>query len=475
MKRKGLRHILLPLLTAVMMLVVSACGSSSNAGTNGATGSGSGTEAASGASQEPASQTASGGTGNGEPVKVVWWHSMGGELGKVAAQLVQDFNASQSEIQVEEVYQGSYDESLNKMKASMDSKSGPSLIQVYEIGSRYMIDSGAITPVQQFIDAEGYDVSSLEPNIAGYYTFDGKQYSMPFNTSNPILYYNKTLFKEAGLDPENPPKTFQEIKDAALAINKTGKTGASFAIYGWFMEQFFANQGKDYVNNGNGRSGLATESMLNSEAGVKTLTWWKDLVDSKAAINLGRKTDDTKKAFLAGQIGMTLDSTASLRGIVDGAGTNFEVGTAFLPKADAADKGGVIIGGASLWILNNKPEEEQKAAWEFIKFLAKPETQAYWHINTGYFPITTKAYEDQRVIDNMAKYPQFKTAVDQLHATELTTATQGAVMGVFPEARQLAETAIEEAFGGKDPKAALDTAAQAITDKIATYNKTVNP
>lgn len=460
-------HILLPLVTAAIMLFLSACGGSG--GTNNASGGSSPETSPSAAAASGSSEPAS----SSEPIKVVWWHSMGGELGQVATQLVQEYNASQSKVQVEEVYQGSYDESLNKMKASMDSKSGPSLIQVYEIGSRYMIDSGSITPVQEFIDAEGYDMSQIEPNIAGYYTFDGKQYSMPFNTSNPILYYNKTLFKEAGLDPEKPPATYDELKEAALAINKTGKTGASFAIYGWFMEQFFANQGKDYLNNGNGRNDIATESLVNSEAGIKTLTWWKDLVDSKAAINLGRKTDDTKKAFLAGQIGMTLDSTASLRGIVDGAGSSFEVGTGFLPKANASDKGGVIIGGASLWVLNNKSKEEQQAAWDFIKFLAKPETQAFWHINTGYFPITTKAYEDQRVVDNMTKYPQFSTAVDQLHATELTTATQGAVMGVFPEARQLVEDAIEQSLGGKDPAEALDSAAKSITEKIETYNKTV--
>ncbi|QAY68449.1 ABC transporter substrate-binding protein [Paenibacillus protaetiae] len=455
------------------MVVLAACSNSANT----TTGSGS-TNTKDAATTEPTAQTAAGGstsaTGTNTPIKVTWWHSMGGEVGKAATELVKQFNETHPDIQVEEVYQGAYDESLNKMKASMDSKSGPSLIQVYEIGSRYMIDSGAITPVQNFIDAEGYDLSQIEKNIAGYYTFDGKLYSMPFNTSNPILYYNKNLFKEAGLDPEKPPATFDEVKQDALAItNKTGKSGASFAIYGWFMEQLLANQGKEFVNNGNGRTGTATESLVNSDAAVNTLKWWKDLIDSKAAINLGRKTDDTKKAFLAGQIGMTLDSTASLRGIVDGAGSNFEVGTAFLPKASASDQGGVVVGGASLWILNNKPEAEQKAAWEFIKFLAQPESQAYWHISTGYFPITTKAYEQQSVIDNMAKYPQFKTAVDQLHATNLTTATQGAVIGVFPEARQLVESAVEETFNGKDAKAALDSAAKAITEKIGNYNKTV--
>ncbi|WP_409348572.1 ABC transporter substrate-binding protein [Paenibacillus phyllosphaerae] len=471
MKRKA---VLLTAVTAAMM-TVSACGTNSE-NTAGEVNVDQATEAA--------SQTAEGSINEGaapaaetskEPVKVVWWHSMGGELGKAATQLVTDFNASQQDIVVEEVYQGTYDESLNKMKASMDDKSGPSLIQVYEIGSRFMIDSGAVTPVQQFIDGEGYSLADLEPNIANYYTFDGKQYSMPFNTSNPILYYNKTLFKNAGLDPEKPPATFEEVAEAAKKLTKDGVTGGSFAIYGWFMEQLFANQGADYVDNGNGRTAAATASLVNTDAGVKTLEWWKSLIDNKTMLNLGRKTDDTKKAFIAGQVAMTLDSTASLRGIVDGVGDKFEVGTAFLPKPAASGDGGVVVGGASLWILNNKPEAEQQAAWTFMKYLAEPATQAKWHINTGYFPITTKAYDEQIVKDNLAKYPQFQTAIDQLHATKAMPATQGAVMGVFPEARQLVETAIEEAFSGqKTPKAALDDAAAAITEKIATYNKTVS-
>ncbi|MDR0266884.1 ABC transporter substrate-binding protein [Paenibacillus sp.] len=407
--------------------------------------------------------------------KVVFWHAMGGELTKVVDQLVDNFNKSQDKVQVEAVFQGTYDDLLSKLKASMGTNEGPTMVQMYEIGSRFMIDSKAITPMQNFIDQDHWDVNQLEPNISGYYTFDNKLYSMPFNTSNPILYYNKDLFKAAGLDPENPPKTFEELKVAADKISKTGKAvGVNFAIYGWFMEQLFANQGAEYVNNGNGRDGMATESLVNSEAGVKVMTWWKDLIDTKAANNLGRKTDDSKKAFSAGQVAMILDTTASLRGLVNGTEGKFEVGTGFLPKPADAKDGGVIVGGASLWMMNNRSDEEQKSAWEFMKFLTSPDQQAFWHINTGYFPVTVKAYDEDSVKENLKKYPQFQTAVDQLHSTKMSKATQGAVMGVFPEARQIVEGAIEEVLNNKKtPQAALDDAAKEITSKIQEYNRTV--
>ncbi|WP_172197295.1 ABC transporter substrate-binding protein [Saccharibacillus qingshengii] len=449
----------------MLMVVLTACGG------GGQTATGNGAAEAAAPTESAAKPAESAG-----PVKVVWWHAMSGELGGVVDELVKQFNDSQDEVEVEAVFQGTYDESLNKLKTSMGSGTGPTLIQTYEIGSRFMIDSGAITPVQQFIDGESYDVSHLEENILGYYTFDDRLYSMPFNTSNPILYYNKDAFKKAGLDPENPPTTYEEVEKAAKTLTEGSMTGGSFAIYGWFMEQLLANQGAELLNNSNGRAGMADQAQLGSPAAVSTLEWWKKMVDEGTLLNLGRKTDDTKKAFAAGQVAMTLDSTASLRGIVQAAEGKFEVGTAPLPKPAAADadKGGVVVGGASLWILNDRPEEEQQAAWKFIKFLAEPKTQAYWHVNTGYFPITKEAYNEDLVKENLKKYPQFQTAIDQLHGTKLTPATQGAVMGVFPEARQLTETAIEEALtGAAKPQDALDRASAEITQKIQEYNSTV--
>lgn len=455
MNKKGV----LSLFLVIMMIFLAACNVNMGGGSE---------------SKKPEG-TQSGGPSAGGKTKVSFWHAMGGANTKVVDQMVADYNASQDKVEVEAIFQGSYDDLLSKLKTSMGTSEGPAVVQMYEIGSRFMIDSGTITPMQTFIDQDNWDISQLEPNIAGYYTLDGKLYSMPFNTSNPILYYNKNLFKDAGLDPENPPKTFEELKAAADAISKKGKAvGANFAIYGWFMEQFFANQGADYVNNGNGRDSLATESLVNSEAGVKVLTWWKDLIDTGAANNLGRKTDDSKKAFAAEQVAMILDSTAALKGIVDTNSDKFEVGTAPLPKPADAKEGGVIVGGASLWMMNDRSDEEQKAAWDFIKFLTSPKEQAYWHINTGYFPITTKAYDEESVKENLTKFPQFKTAIDQLHGTKLNTATQGAVMGVFPEARQIVEGAIEEVLNNKkSPQDALDAAAKEITSKIEQYNKTV--
>lgn len=410
----------------------------------------------------------------GEKVKVVFWHAMGGKLGETVQALVDEYNKSQDKVQVEAVYQGTYDEALQKLKAA--GPSGPTMIQVYEIGSRFMIDSGLVTPMQSFIAADNFKTDDLEPNILGYYTFDGKLYSMPFNTSTPIMYYNKTAFKEAGLDPNQPPKTFEEFADAAKKLTrKQGndtRYGASIAIYGWFFEQLLAVQGAYFVDNENGRKAKAAKAMIDSKEGEAILKWMKGMVDDGSAINLGRKTSETQSAFAAGRVAMTVDSTAVLSTILTNVAEKFEVGTAFLPRP-ANSKGGVIIGGASVWITNIKPEKEQWAAWEFVKWLGSAQTQAKWSTSTGYFPVRKSAYDQQVIKDWHAKRPQFTTAIEQLRASKLSPITQGAVIGVFPQARQTVEGAMENAILGKAaPADALKSAAAEITKSIENYNKT---
>ncbi|TLN02973.1 extracellular solute-binding protein, partial [bacterium] len=184
-----------------------------------------------------------------DAVKIAFWHSMAGDIGgKAIPTMANEFNASQDKCYVEPIYQGSYDDSLNKLKAGLQSKDTPAVVQLYDIGTRLMVDLKVITPVQDFIDKESYDLSDLEPNVLAYYTVDGKINSMPFNTSTPMLYYNKDLFKAAGLDPEKPPRTFAEFEEAARALTKKDGDkvtvyGGAFAIYGWFFEQFLAVSG----------------------------------------------------------------------------------------------------------------------------------------------------------------------------------------------------------------------------------------
>ncbi len=172
---------------------------------------------------------------------------------------------------------------------------------------------------------------------------------------------------------------------------------------------------------------------------------------------------------------MIVESTATLRSLLDATTGKFQLGTGFYPRPneDAYKTWGPIIGGASLWILNGRPAAEQQCAWELVKFLSSPKEQAYWHINSGYYPTNKLGYDDPTDQAWRAKYPQFQTAIDQLHQTPINRATQGALLGVFPQSRQTVEVAIESVITGKaQTKDALDKAVSDVNTAIQQYNLT---
>lgn len=403
--------------------------------------------------------------------KITFWHSMGGVNGEAMTYLVDKFNAeNEYGITVEAVYQGSYDDAINKLKSAQIGNMGADLVQIYDIGTRFMIDSGWVIPMQEMIDASGYDISQIEPNIAAYYTTGDGLYSMPFNSSTPLLYYNKDMFEAAGI--EQVPTSFSEIAEAGEKLKEVGCTEPiAISVYGWWFEQFMSKQGLDLVDNGNGRDAAATSVVFDSNGGaLNILNGWKELYDAGIAPNVGRSGSDTATTdFTSGKAAMMFGSTASLKQVLQDSGDSFEVGTAYFSKVNDSDEGGVSIGGGSLWALNNNDETRAAATWRFIEFLISPESQAYWNAQTGYFPVTTAAAEQDTYKQNMGQYPQFQTAIDQLHDSAPQYA--GALLSVFPESRQIVETEIEEMLsGGQTPEEAVQSIADQMNETIETYN-----
>ena len=401
---------------------------------------------------------------------ISFWHSMGGVNGQAIDTLVQKFNdENEYGITVEAEYQGSYDDALNKLKSAQIGNMGADLVQVYEIGTRFMIESGWIVPMQSMVNADEYDTSVLEPNLAAYYTINDMLYSMPFNSSTPLMYYNKDMFDAAGIT---------EIPDSLEAIAQIGDKlldgGAqevmSLGIYGWFFEQFIGKQGLEYANNGNGRTEAATAVAFDANgAAANILNEWKNLYDLGYAPNVGKGGDAGLADFSAGKSAITLGSTASLKQILQDVDGKFEVGTAYFPKVKSTDEGGVSIGGASLWALDNNDPKKLRANWEFVKFLISPESQAFWNAETGYFPVNVDAHDEDVFKENIEKYPQFETAIDQLHDSAPQYA--GALLSVFSEARAIVESEIESMLNGNETvDEAVDSMASQINDAIEEYN-----
>lgn len=402
--------------------------------------------------------------------EITFWHSMGGVNGEALESLVDKFNEeNEYGIKVTSVYQGEYDDSLTKLKSAQIGNMGADLVQVYEIGTSFMINSGWTVPMQQLIDADDYDMSAIEENLAAYYTIDDQLYSMPFNSSTPLMYYNVDMFEKAGIT--EIPSSLEEINAIGEQLMTEGGAGEpiSLSIYGWFFEQFCCKQGLNYANNGNGRDDIATAVEFDTNGAAENiLTAWNTLYENGYAPNVGKGGDAGLADFTAGKSAITLGSTASLKQILQDVNGKFEVGTAYFPSVKADDKGGVSIGGASLWALDNQDPVKLRATWEFVKFLISGESQAYWNAQTGYFPVTTDAHTEDVFLANIEKYPQFQTAIDQLHDSSPEYA--GALLSVFSEARATVESEIENMLNGEDIDTVIENMATKINKAIEEYN-----
>ncbi|ERT58717.1 MULTISPECIES: ABC transporter substrate-binding protein [Megasphaera] len=412
--------------------------------------------------------TASSGNSD-KKIELKFWHAMGGSGAKGIDELVKRFNDSHPNIHVTAEFQGSYDDTITKLRNAGNGKNlGADVVQVFDLGTRYMIDSGLTVPVQDYLDKDKYDISKIEPNIAAYYTINNKLYSMPFNSSTPLLYYNKDIFKKAGI--EKPPTSLEELKAMGPKLVQDGGAQMPLAltIYGWYSEQFFCKSGIPIFDNNNGREKAPGNYIANNNKELEQqLTVWNELAKAGIAPNIGRKGGPDE--FNSGKAAMTVASSANLRDTLNQVGGKFEVGTAFYPSVKAGDKGGVSIGGASLWMINSEDKARMDATWEFIKFMISPESQAYWNSMTGYFPITVDAAKESVFKDNMSKFPQFQTAIDQLHASN--PQSQGGLSASFAEIRQITEKEIENMLNGaKTPAQAAAAIAEQANAAIKIYN-----
>lgn len=381
--------------------------------------------------------------------KIIFWHAMGGNFQPTLNKIVEEYNKSQDKIEVEALYQGSYQEALNKFKSVQGTDKAPALIQLNEISTEYMYNSGAITPMQEFVKKDNYDLTKLEDILINYYTINGTLYSMPFNSSASILLYNKDAFKEVGLDPEKAPKSYKELAEAAKKLTKgTERYGFAMIMDAWFIEQLLANENTLYVNEENGRAGKSPTAVAYNGEKIKTIfNWLNDMYRDNTATSYGKEYQNTRAAFLSGKVSMYIDSSAGIQQLTELA--NFEIGSAYVPSENG-EFTGVPIGGASLWITNSVSDEKQAAAWDFVKYAVSKESQALWASSTGYYSVNKEAYDLDLLKKDLEKTPQKLVAVNEIKDTQKTAATSGAIVGVFPELRKVMTDSMEKVYVGKE-------------------------
>jgi sn-glycerol 3-phosphate transport system substrate-binding protein len=389
-------------------------------------------------------------------------------------------------VKVKLAFQGEVNEMMAKLVASLRGGDLPTIVYMNEANAQRFIDSGAATPIQEFIDQEKYDLSDLDKKAVEYYTLDGKLWAMPFGMIVPLLYYNKIPFREVGLDPEKPPKDIEELRQASEKLVKRDsngnltRTGLAIDLTAWHLDLVLQEHGDLYADNENGRAGRATEVLFNGPTGQAFFQWWRDMVKDDLAINVGRNLTgaDTFLTMGTGSTAMTFGASSALRSVVDVlegglAQTQVDLAVANQPGVP----GGTGLPGIysrALWILKSHPEEEQEAAWKFIKWLMEPEQQAEWYAGSGFLPVSIPAYELPPAKEIEAKYPQFKIAADLYLATSSSPAPLGPLLGPQLDVSELINRAIEEMLvGDKDPIDAINDAAEQANDLIQDYNRRV--
>jgi len=398
--------------------------------------------------QEGGSESESG------PVTIEMWYSVGGNPQEATKALTDMFNASQDEVFVNAVYSGGYAETTQKLLAAVVADNTPDIAHMAMALTSEFIVNGYFEGLNSYfekdpnVDQDDYVDGELE-----LLTYKGEIYGIPFNWSNPILFYNKDLFRKAGLDPENPPTTWEEIAIAAEAIDSLGDDIYGINISrqsGWLSQGYTWQHGNDWIAEDNSR-------VLWTEPGaIAALTTVKDIVDNSGIY-------EAEKALLvSGNVGMFFYSCAGLTGLIRDC--EFDLGVAVQPKGV---KQSVPTGGGSLYVFENISEEKKAAAWKYLTYMSNMESQIYWAKQTGYLVSNKDAQNSEEMKELFTNDPRYTVPYQQL---PYATIEDRFMTIPFQKVRDIFNAAWDESvFNDIAPEKALAEAAEKADAVLSKY------
>ncbi|NLF76995.1 MAG: extracellular solute-binding protein [Chloroflexi bacterium] len=377
----------------------------------------------------------------------------------------------------------SYETLFTQVAVAAEQGQLPAIVHFNEVSTQSARDSGLFKSIaaalgdRTEINGIQVDMDDFIPVVPAYYTLDGEFTSMPWNTSSAIMFSNMKFLNAAGFDA--PPATWDEVEavcEAVMALDDAPEYCFTFPNYGWFFEQWLAHQNALFVNNENGRAGLATEVAWNNEAGLAILQWLDDLAGKGYLYYSGAQGGDSwstvDQAYSTQQVAMAAysssDTTLYTQMGVDG---GFETVASFLPYNDDTGWTGSLLGGGSLWLVDGLEPEVEDGALTFLLYLNNTENAAAWHQITGYIAIRNSSNEMLEAEGYFEEYPNQTVAAQQLSESQNVVATAGALLGPFPAVRNEVTAAIDRVLlTDEDPAAILAAAAEASNTIIEEYN-----
>jgi sn-glycerol 3-phosphate transport system substrate-binding protein len=436
-------------------------------------------------------------TGGGK-TRIVFWHAMTTALGAEVDRLCNAFNASQSEVEVQPVFKGSYPETMTAAIAAYRAGQAPHLVQVFEVGTGTMLAAGPAVKQAWQLSAETgikIDPAAYVAAVRGYYALsDGRMAAVPFNSSTTVMWYNKDAFEAAGLDPEKPPATWQEVVAAARTLKAkwaepamakakaAGQTvpdlvAMSTAWPTWIhVEQYSAIHNLPFASKADGFDGLDAELKFNSPGHVKHIQRLLDMA-KEGTFRYGGRDNAASPVFPAGGAAIFFDSSGSRGDIIKGA--RFRWAEAFLPYDPEIipSPNNSIIGGAALWPMTapGRTPAEYKGVAQFVAFLATPENAAAWHQHTGYVSVTQAGYELTRRQGYYDKNVGADLPFRQLTRGTVTENSRGLRLGRLPEIRNIMQEELEKALQGQQTaQQAMDSAATRGNRVLREFEKSVH-
>lgn len=389
---------------AAMALTTAGCGRSDNSTESSANGGG--TENVIVSTENNAAEKSE----NNEVTEITFWFANGDTVVTYIDEATQRFNSTvgaEKGIHVTAEYQGDYVELHQKLQAAYIAQTAPQLT-VLEIGAVGMFaEGGMIEPLDERIAEDGVDMSDFHDGLVYNCYIDDKCYALPFLRSTSILYMNKTLLEQAGIDTKNI-ESWDDIAEASEILKeKTGKYGISMPINYWFHEAFMLTEGGFTVNEDE------TVCTVDNDVNRKIISYFKDLRDRGLAHLYPYAEYEKMSADLMNQdAAFFFQSTGGLSQMMAVANElGFELQTAFIPKGTQY---GVTTGGCNIAMLKGLTKEQQDAAWEYIKYITSTEETVEASIVTGYLATRKSALENDKMIAWYEEFPQYKVALDQL-------------------------------------------------------------
>jgi sn-glycerol 3-phosphate transport system substrate-binding protein len=421
---------------------------------------------------------ATAGTAFADKAKFEYWYGLTGDLGAVVAETCNRFNAAQDMYEAVCVGQDGYEKAVQNTIAAFRAGKHPTLLQSFDAGTADLMLSGEFYPVTKLMADTGVTVDWADyfPGIANYYSSrSGEFFSMPWNSSTPVYYFNKDHFAKAGIT--EAPTTWEGMEAAFVALKDAGQAcGLAYAPSSWIdLEQFSMVHNVPVASNNNGYDGLDSELLFNTTLHVKhmeNIQRW--MADGYAMLRTQAAGKTARDSFIEGECSVFFSSIAD-HNTLHKLTPAFAWDVQIIPTYEGVERTNSVVGGASLWVLSGKTDEEYKAAASYLAFLATKEEQQFLLENTGYIPVTKSTYEALLAEGFYAKAPFINRdiAMQSLTWTEPTELTRGIRLGGMIQIRAEWTSEVEAAIAGqKTMQQALDTAVQRGNDQLKRFAQT---